>query len=94
MREQKPSVFYNKYGDLLEVRWGDGESEVAEWKNNKLTLLKSVEDRERIVGIVIENFSKFTFSGVRIDLEHDELSLSPEEQEAVNKKIEEVFGAK
>ena len=94
MREPQPSVFYNSHGNLLEVRWGDGESEVAEWKNEHLTFLKSVEDREKIIGIIIENFDKFLFSGVRIDLGHDELSLSPEEQEAVNKKIEEVFGAK
>lgn len=92
MRDFKPSVWYNETGDQLEVLWSD-EAYFAQWKNEYLTLLRSVDDEKKIIGIEITNFRRaFLFAGLRFDREYDEAPLTSEEKEEVEKKLQEVFG--
>lgn len=48
----EPGWFFNRHGDMIEVHWSN-EAYVAEWVNPKLTLLKSCENPDKIVGVHI-----------------------------------------
>lgn len=51
-RSFEPGWFFNRHGDMIEALWSN-EAYVAEWVNPKLTLLKSSENPEKIVGVHI-----------------------------------------
>jgi hypothetical protein len=53
----KPHWWYNKDGDMIEIYWSD-EAYVAKWLNPQVTVLYSVEDPTRIVGVQIEGIKK------------------------------------
>ena len=52
----KPTVFYNKEGDLLEI-YLSSVSHYAKWISPGISLLLS-QDNNEIVGVQIENLSK------------------------------------
>ena len=53
----KPNWWYNKDGDQIEIMWSD-EGYVGKWLNHQVTLLYSQEDRNRLVGVIIEGVKK------------------------------------
>lgn len=53
----KPSWWYNRHGDMIEVYWSD-EAYVAKWLNHQVTVLYSAEDPKKIVGVQIEGIKK------------------------------------
>jgi len=93
MREFKPIVWYNETGDTLEIKW-DGVAPVAQWINHKLTLLRSPEDREEIIGVQITGFRQyFLHAGVKLDPEYDEVPpLTPEEEAEMEEHMKKIFG--
>jgi len=93
MSKFKPSVWYNEDGDHLEITWSE-EAGVAHWKNKYLTLMRSMENPEEIVGIIITNFRNgFIFSGLKLDNEYDEGEpLTPKEETKLDEMLTDIFG--
>ena len=92
MREFKPFVMYNEHGDMLEILWSP-EAHYADWKNHRLTLLRSHKDKNKIVGITITGFRRcFMHCGFCLDPKYDEAPpLTPEEQAEVDAMIKKAF---
>jgi hypothetical protein len=91
----KPSVFYNETGDTLNIQWNNKVSEVGYFVNKFLTILKSAEDENEIIGIEIKGIKNFALCGMRIDPMYDsEPPLTEQEREDFLNKMNEVFGDK
>ena len=60
--EFKPCALINRPGQMLEVFWSN-EAYIAERLNNRITLLKSASDRDKIVGVQVEGLDKLLEDG-------------------------------
>lgn len=93
MKQIKPAVMYNKYGDLLEIyNNGEGIAFFAERINEWLTICKSIIDRKTVVGIIITGFRhRFDFVGLKIDENYDETPpLTDDDRQEIDKFIEQL----
>ena len=53
----KPHWWYNRHGDMIEAYFSN-EGHIAHWINPQLTILYSVEEPTKVVGVILEGIKK------------------------------------
>jgi uncharacterized protein YuzE len=83
MNEKYPIVFYNKDGDILEIKFEETKNgEYAECVNNYLSLIKD-NSNEKIIGIELWNFKHLLLKEKKLQEELNDMT-DKEHQEIID----------